>query len=292
MIILQAATHNGVFHADDVFAGGLLIATLRDRGTYRDVQITRTRDPKVLTNANVVFDVGGEHDPGIRRFDHHQRAFVKSRGNGVKYSSFGLLFLEYGRMLTGGIPNELINEFIREVDRVLVEPIDALDNGQIPQEPSLGSWVQWMNVGDLDGQYEQAVEIAYHIIYWTCTAIKARIIARAAVVKEVDTQAGQDIIILPSGTPGWQEIVCNLSPGTAFVIFPDITSGWRVQAVPVTPGSFKCSHLLPDAWRGLRDKELREKCGVSDATFTHAAGFIGGAGSQAGVMALARLSLQ
>lgn len=61
-----------------------------------------------------------------------------------------------------------------------------------------------------------------------------------------------------------------------YAVFLDSTSGWRVCCVPVTPGSFESRKPFPAAWRGLSDTELEEACGVKDAKFVHAQGFIGG----------------
>lgn len=47
------ATHNGKFHADDVFG----VALLTD--LYPDATIVRTRDPQMLDTADIVLDVGG-----------------------------------------------------------------------------------------------------------------------------------------------------------------------------------------------------------------------------------------
>jgi uncharacterized UPF0160 family protein len=54
---------------------------------------------------------------------------------------------------------------------------------------------------------------------------------------------------------------------------------FRVQAVPDKPGSFLNRIGLHPDWRGLREKELKEKSGIHDIEFVHNSGFIGGAWS-------------
>ncbi len=66
---------------------------------------------------------------------------------------------------------------------------------------------------------------------------------------------------------------------------------WRIQAVSQSPGSFESRHALPAAWRGLRDEELSKSSGVPGGVFVHASGFIGGAATEEGVLAMARLAL-
>lgn len=93
---------------------------------------------------------------------------------------------------------------------------------------------------------------------------------------------------------------CSLS-ATQFPIpslpLPPITTQddraktWRIQAVSAAPGSFESRKALPEAWRGLRDEALSEATGVPGCVFIHASGFIGGAATKEGVLALARLAL-
>jgi hypothetical protein len=54
---MRAVTHDGPFHADDVFADAVL------RAARDDVRLTRSRDPAVIADADLVFDVGGSYDP-------------------------------------------------------------------------------------------------------------------------------------------------------------------------------------------------------------------------------------
>jgi uncharacterized UPF0160 family protein len=66
------ATHNGEFHADEIAAMSLFLETRVALGDERDWEIVRTRDPKVIAEAEAAIDVGGIHDPEKLRFDHHQ----------------------------------------------------------------------------------------------------------------------------------------------------------------------------------------------------------------------------
>ena len=84
------ATHDGSFHADEVFAVaalGLWDAT---------AEVVRTRDPEALANADLRVDVGFRDDARAGDFDHHQRGFDAARANGVRYASFGLVWREFG----------------------------------------------------------------------------------------------------------------------------------------------------------------------------------------------------
>jgi len=75
------ATHNGNFHADDVFS----VAALKC--IYPSIKLIRTRDLELIGQADIVLDVGGVYDPDAGRFDHHQRGGAGERENGIPYSS-------------------------------------------------------------------------------------------------------------------------------------------------------------------------------------------------------------
>ena len=112
------ATHNGKFHADDVFGVALLTQL------YPDAQVVRSRDKEVLDQADIVLDVGGTYDVEARRFDHHQLT-SGARPSGILFSAFGLLWQHYGLEFCGG------DERVwGKIDRRLVTAIDAVDNGQ------------------------------------------------------------------------------------------------------------------------------------------------------------------
>ena len=114
-------THNGSFHADDIFACATLSLVLEKEG--QEFEVIRTRDEETIKNGDYVFDVGGIYNPKINRFDHHQKSGAGKRENGIEYSSFGLVWKKFGKELTG---SEKIAELI---DKHLVSSIDAHDNG-------------------------------------------------------------------------------------------------------------------------------------------------------------------
>lgn len=81
-------------------------------------------------------------------------------------------------------------------------------------------------------------------------------------------------------------------PLALYILYADSNGSWRVQAVPVEPESFASRRALPAPWRGLRDEELAAAAGVPGAIFVHAGGFIGGASTYEGALALAVKALE
>jgi uncharacterized UPF0160 family protein len=114
---MNASTHDGRFHADEIFA--LAVLNL----FYSDLEIIRSRDENVYKNTDIIVDVGYVYDPDNLIFDHHQRSFSLKRESGILYASFGLVWKQYGELLCG---SSKISEYI---DSVVVQAIDADDNG-------------------------------------------------------------------------------------------------------------------------------------------------------------------
>jgi uncharacterized UPF0160 family protein len=141
MIPRSFGTHDGSFHADEVTACSLLL--LFDR-IDRD-KIHRTRASDVLAQCDYVCDVGGIYDPKKRRFDHHQ---VDYQG---PLSSAGMVLLylkEQGILLP-----HLYDAF----NKVLIQGVDAHDNGRAALEPGVTSFSQVVS-NFLPIEYETTAE--------------------------------------------------------------------------------------------------------------------------------------
>ena len=67
------ATHDGTFHCNEVLAVHMLTTHVP---TFRGASVVRSRDPAVLSRADIVVDVSAVYDPASHRYDHHQRGFT------------------------------------------------------------------------------------------------------------------------------------------------------------------------------------------------------------------------
>jgi uncharacterized UPF0160 family protein len=126
-------THSGIFHLDEVMATALL----RKLGHYGK-NVIRTRDPKIIEvmseGGALIIDVGGKDDPSLRRFDHHQSGFERCFNDraaslGIKMSSLGLVYQEYGMQLFADTKLENIDELYNKFYEQFIMEIDAGDNG-------------------------------------------------------------------------------------------------------------------------------------------------------------------
>ena len=114
---MKLVTHSGSFHLDDLFA----VATLKI--LYPELEIIRSRKQEDFDSADFVVDVGDINDEEKNRFDHHQHGGAGTRENGVPYAAFGLVWKKFGVQVCG---EDRVADL---VDKKMVQPIDAADNG-------------------------------------------------------------------------------------------------------------------------------------------------------------------
>ena len=145
----KIVTHDGVFHADEVFA----IALLKVSSIQDDFEIIRTRDANIVSEADIVIDVGGKVSDIVAEadlaaimgissklyFDHHQ--FDKD-DKLFGLSSAGLVYkfltarvsddpITYGYGYETGWTNLYLTESCKDLER-LVKMVDEHDTGICP----------------------------------------------------------------------------------------------------------------------------------------------------------------
>jgi len=288
------ATHNGSFHADEVFA----IAALGLLG--EPVEVVRTRDPDVLAQADLRVDVGFRDDASTGDFDHHQRDFDGARHNGVGYASFGLVWREFGARVCDGD-----QEVADAVDETLVQAVDANDTGQqvtrslidgvhpITVNAIIGGlnarWDEALTPEEERERFDRAVALAQDIlareVNSAASSRRAQRIVREAITAAPDPR----VVELPVNAP-WKQVLVPAAPDALFVIYPK-RQGFGLEAVPRELGSFENRRDLPSAWGGLEGARLVAATGVEEALFCHAKRFLAVAGTRAGIKRLAELAL-
>jgi uncharacterized UPF0160 family protein len=293
---MLVATHDGSFHADEVFAVSALMLLTGSDG----LEVVRSRDPNVLATADVRVDVGFRDDPATGDFDHHQRGFARARDNRVGYASFGLVWEHYGARICGGDA-----EVARTVDATLVQTVDANDTGQRLTEPivegvhpmSVSSviaglqprWDETLDPAQERDRFDQAVALAGGIlrreIEAGAAAIRAVKVVRAAIASASDPR----VVELPVDAP-WKRTLVPEAPEALFVIYPK-RQGFGLEAVPRELGSFDNRRDLPESWAGLEGDALVAVTGVADALFCHAKRFLAVARTREAIGRLAELAL-
>lgn len=293
--IKKLVTHDGSFHTDDVFAAATLSIYLEGKGEA--FEIIRTRDQEMIDKADYVFDVGDIYDPGKNRFDHHQKSFREKRANSIFYSSFGLVWKKFGIELTGS------NESIELIDKRLVSPVDAHDNGfdLVEKKYEVFPYLiqdffrvmrpTWRETNlDIDQIFLESVEVAKRILSREIIHAKDTILSNQSIISIYNNTEDKRFVVLDQNYPSSE--ILNKLPEVFFVVYPKASDGfWGIKAVRNDSKSFENRKNLPKSWAGLRDEELVKVTGVEDAVFCHKGLFMAVAKSKEGVIKLARLAL-
>ncbi len=304
---MRIGTHNGVFHADEVFAVAAIL--LMHPVTGHEIEIARTRDEAELAVCDIVVDVGGVHDPEKGRFDHHQRGGAGQRDNGVKFSSFGLVWAHYWHDICGS------REVRDIVDRNLVCIVDALDNGQklfeggtplfdgarpYPVSAVISAmnpaWHEPADEGVRFKAFMKAVEMAKAILEREIASAKgdarAAQLTREAIRRAATNTAFDPRVIIMEQFHPWVDVAVAEAPAAVYGVYPSESGTWMVQAIPPERGSFAQRRPLPEPWAGIRGAELTAITGVPGSVFCHPGRFICGAETREGALALAQLALR
>lgn len=296
----KVVTHCGSFHADDVFACATLgLYFKRNNVKYT---VTRTRNDTIITNADYVFDVGGIYDPAINRFDHHQPGGAGKRENEIPYAAFGLVWKEYGPLLCSDNM-----DIVNDIDRRLVQPIDAIDNGISISEPAecglydygihgiiaayQNTWKEAMDMDKQLNSFLKLVDFFESIIEREIERSKHRLEMIDVIEQCYQESENKEIIEIPHHvTVGALVQVLDKYKEVVYVVCKS-NSNWKALAVRKSPCSFENRKSMPESWAGKRGKELQDITGVSDAVFCHNALFLAVSESRIGAWQLAELAL-
>ena len=261
-----------------------------------EIELIRTRDLEVLRDLDIVYDVGGGE------FDHHGLEKVY-RENRTPYAACGLIWREFGKRVIKFKDQTLsegeVESIFNYVDRVLIEGIDAIDNGIRPDDEEIimmnislvisGFNPQWHSDKSEDEAFNEAVELSSSVLKNTIdrklSVIKARDIVKIA----YENRKNPKILVLDTFCP-WGETINYIDEKdeVLFVVYPN-KGNYAMYSVRGKDGEDK--KKLPKSWAGLRDEELAAVTGVEDSVFCHTGRFIAVAGSFEGIMKLAELAI-
>ena len=306
--VKKLITHDGSFHADDVFACATITLFLeKNNETF---EVIRTRDEKTIKTGDYVFDIGGVCEPEQNRFDHHQIGGAGKRptypldnsgaggNNGIEYAACGLVWKKFGVELCGSKASAEV------IDERLFAPIDAGDNGFDLVENKYTvtpyyiqhfisamrpTW-QEENLSE-DEMFLKCVEVAKIILTREIIQAHDSLLAEEIIGTVYQNTVDKRIIVLDKHYP--YEDILNNFPEPLFAIFPRNTDNfWGVKAVKENPKTFVNRKNFPKAWAGLRDEELQNVSGVADAIFCHRGLFMAVAKTKAGAIKLAQIAVE
>ena len=290
-------THDGSFHADDIFSAAALSIMLEKEN--QPFEIIRTRDKEIIKNGDYVFDIGGIYDEKLNKFDHHQPGGAGTRGNEIPYSSFGLVWKKYGEKICGSKKSAEI------IDNKLVAPIDADDNGfnlvekkheifpyLVQDVLSIFKPTSLENM-DKDEQFKKALVWAKEILNREIKRANDQIEIAKIIQNFYKNAKDKRLIIIDEPKVSRYEIWDALQdfPEPLFAVYGVEENEWRVAAMRLEPNSFRNRKDFPKNWAGLRDQEFQKVSGVSDVLFCHNSLFLAGVKSKERAIKLAQLAL-
>lgn len=261
---IVAVTHGGTFHCDDIFCTAFL--KIIHKGKIKVIRANKI--PENLPPNHIIYDIGyGE-------FDHHQ-VDAQTRPDGTKYSSFGLLFREFGHMV---VPDERER---RNFDESFVRSIDCADNygdwsplaclfssfNPLWDSPEAQSTVEAKQMASIS-HFNLAVDTAETLLKVKFGAmngnVRGRVYVLDAIKKDREKNPNSKILVLDKFAP-YESIAGEY--GYYFVIFPSNRGGFTACTVRDKVVK-KASVEFPISWA----EDLRKS--PSGITFVHPAQFM------------------
>ncbi|MFY0645869.1 MYG1 family protein [Sulfitobacter geojensis] len=302
MSIAYLVTHSGGFHADELLSSAILTRL------FPDAELRRTRDRQWLTPApdKIIYDVGGAYDSEAQIFDHHQRP-SPLREDGQPYSSFGLIWAQYGRdyLAALSVPAQDIDAVHTKFDSKFVLPIDLLDNGAI--EPSVAGPLSGLTLPALlgslkpvfddtsptadDDAFVAALPIVSTFIEAQIRNMTAKARAQSIVLDAIAAAGSSAILELPMGMPYAAALDQAGADHILFVVCPR-GEEWTIGGIKLSKDTFEQRADLPAAWAGLTNEALEDASGVKGAKFCHNARFIAVADSRDAIMQMAAIAVE
>ncbi|AGT09355.1 MYG1 family protein [Paracoccus aminophilus] len=296
-------THNGGFHADELFSSVILTRL------FPDAQLVRSRSPEWITPAadRVIYDVGGAYDAEAGIFDHHQRG-APLRDDGQPLSSFGLIWRHFGRdyLAASGVPADHIETVHASFDAGFVLPIDLVDNGALSPAsagplltgmvlPSLMETLKPVfddtDPGSEDRAFQTALTIARAFVEARIARSAAKLRAEGMVFDAIARAGESRILELPMGMPFRPTVVKAGADHLWFVINPR-GKDWGIGGIRKSEDGFELRADLPASWAGLSGEALEAASGVPGALFCHNGRFIAAAATREAAVAMAEIAVR
>lgn len=254
----EFVTHNGKFHIDEVFSTALLIKI------FDNVKLIRVSNVENIKNKRIIYDIGGG------KYDHHQKN-AKIRDDGIKYSSFGLLWKDFGKNFLKKIKCDDIEYVWNKFDTKFVETIDKIDNFQIEDNSKKNYLISniiegfnptWNLDDNSDEKFKQAVELASIIFDNEITNLLADAEANMYLTK-LDIDLNKNYLILDRYIP-YEEYLLDYDKENKikFVIYPSKRNGYEIRTVLDRA-------IFPEDWRGNSKEEFFNKYGIDGMMYCH-----------------------
>lgn len=246
--IKEVVTHAGYFHADEVLSIAFLLGT----GLIsRDTPITRTNRPieGMLSNNRVcVLDIGGDYNPELLNFDHHQNKDLPATD---------MLVLEHF-----GIPESMGGEAVKErLKAILFQRVSDIDRGLLKPDKE-------NPILDFNGMIRafnpigEATDEKYNVQFFKALDFALTVLNNQGAVAlkyQLDLER-------------WKGL--EKAPGIAFAVDTNMILCWKEEAAKENILFLVCPSLR-GGWQVIsRDTEVVKIPPYSGQTFLHNSGFL------------------
>ena len=304
--LIKLITHSDTFHADEIIATAFLLIK------YKNVEIIRTRDMKIIETGDIVYDVGFICDPSKNRFDHHMQWFNETYNEKykIKLSSAGLIFKYKGKEILNEkyklneLSNELQSFIMDKIYKDIFLPADSIDNGYETETSLRTRSIQDVvanfnscNTINSKTQYKQfmkalewvKVDLYNYLDYTFNTYIKGYDEIRKNI-----NECDEDIYIARNeyNRELIHAIIYELKKESIKFIIYNRSNSYRIYGVIREGCTFALRCPLKEEWRGLRGEELRDVSKMTDIVFVHATGFTGESETLEGALEMCKQSIQ
>ena len=312
---LNLYTHDGIFHADDVFACAMLSLMAEE------INVVRGSDTEIPEEGDwIVFDIGGGE------LDHHTPENKENNGThpgtDIPYAACGLVWKKYHEEILEAedCPKRYVDSVYQKLETSLVLGIDAEDNAYNPTAKAMEAFVNvsedlkknavsaartsftvsqvikdfnptWNSGIDAYDAFMDAVSFAKDILINRIDSLISSLDGRDYVLRCIDYSADH-IMIMDEFAP-WEGVLYSQYRNPKandiwYVVSPALRGGWNVQCA-LSDSSDRTSyrHPLPAEWYGLRYEELQKASGIPTAVFCHASGFLAGCETESDAIGMA-----
>lgn len=263
----KIVTHGQNFHIDELFAI-VFIKIYVDK----DIDVIRTRDPKTLEEAKKdpstwVVDVGFEHNPEMKNFDHHQSQFHKTWPCGTPKSSCGIVwdFLKENNFLS----QHMNKETIEAIEKEVIIKVDKQDNGiEMWKEAFFISIFNRQSNDNkvLDKQFHKALRSTEDFFKNMFGVIRQEIKAKKEVEKVIKaSEEFEGVVVLKSNN---KRLIHELQSTDQKVVVAPYKGKDEFQIRTIS------NEKMPKNWGGRQGKDLEEVSGFPGMVFCHKGGHL------------------
>lgn len=274
--MIKIVTHWQTFHIDELFAIAFLKMYVDNK-----VQITRTRDESILSAAKNdpdtwVLDVGGEYNPEMKNFDHHQSTFGLKWEDGTPFSTCGLVwnYLKQNKYLN----QHMNNETMKEIEERIIMKVDKQDNG-------IEFWKEAFFIGIFNRktdneeqnfkQFLKALNATEDFYKNLFGIIRQNMKSEKEVIKVVEkSKQYDDIIVMDSNDEATFNKLNEHTDKVLAVIPYRGKDTFKIQSISFIGNSYSMKCPMPKEWNGLSGEELEKVSGVKGMVFSHKSGFM------------------